>query len=497
MKVRSKKLNFYSDRIEVRIEGFQIGKLLDAAAKSGMLLKAIRVDSKTAVRAEIAACDLKQLQKLAGARYRVTPQVRRGVVYQTRALLRRPMLVIGVLLAASMVIAESFCGAAVTIDGYRAIPESALRDCLAASGVREGVYRPGIDWGQAEAALFETFPQIMWVRLVYDGRLVVLEVAETGHQIIRGESELAADEEKLFIPAPEPQNGYCNIVAAHSGYIERIDPLWGDAMAEPGDYVKKGQILIRGQIPIETTTFDENAPKEYYVRARGEVWARVPYRLTFRQERYLRSAQVAREQAGAYAAQSGKTAQPGQVQSGDAQSGKVVQPGQAQIGDAQSGKAAQPGQVQSEDAQDGQTAQMQQTQSEDAQSGQAAQPEQAQREDAQSEDAQSGKAAQPGQTQTEDARAGKADASDMQGGPAVVSNRVEKTQEQAKAKVEQQIRIWAKENLPENAEIVKKSLNFTQKENIIEVGVTLEVRRQIGKEQEIVFGTEDSTQQRD
>ena len=454
MKARSKKLNFYSDRIEVRIEGFQIGKLLDAAARSGMLLKAIRVDSETAARAEIAACDLKPLQKLAGARYRVTPQVRRGAVYQTRALLRRPMLVIGVLLAASMVIAESFFVAAVTIDGYRAIPESALRDCLAASGVREGVYRPGIDWGQAEAALFETFPQIMWVRLVYDGRLVVLEVAETGHQIIRGESELAADEEKLFVPKPEPQNGYCNIVAAYSGYIERIDPLWGDAMAEPGDYVKKGQILIRGQIPIETTTFDENAPKEYYVRARGEVWARVPYRLTFRQERYLRSAQVEREQTGAYAAQDGQT----------------------QSEAAQSGQTAQMKQAQREDAQDGQTAQMEQTQSEDAQSG---------------------KAAQPGQTQIENARSGKADASDTQGGPAVVSNRVEKTQEQAKAKVEQQIRIWAKENLPENAEIVKKSLNFTQKENIIEVGVTLEVRRQIGKEQEIVFGTEDSTQQRD
>ena len=212
------------------------------------------------------------------------------------------------------------------------------------------------------------------------------------------------------------------------------------------------------------------------MRARGEVWARVPYRLTFRQERYLRSAQVEREQTGAYAAQSGQAAQMKQTQSED----------------AQSGQAAQPEQAQSEDAQDGQTAQMKQTQSEDAQSGQTAQMEQTQ-----SEDVQSGKAAQPGQTQTENARSGKADASDTQGGPAVVSNRVEKTQEQAKAKVEQQIRIWAKENLPENAEIVKKSLNFTQKENIIEVGVTLEVRRQIGKEQEIVFGTEDSTQQRD
>ena len=385
MRARFKKWNFYSDRVEVRIEGFQIGKLLDAAAKNGILLRSVRVYAETEAQAEIAACDLKRLQKLAGARYRVKPRARRGAVYQTRVFLRRPVLAIGVLLAAAIVIAESFFVAAIEVDGYRAIPESELRACLAESGIREGTYRPGIDWERAETAIFETFPQIMWVRLVYDGRLVVLEVAETGHKIIRGETELSAEEEDLFVPAPAKQDGYCDIVAARGGYIESINPTWGDAMAEPGDYVKKGQVLICGRIPIEPTTFEENAPKEYYVRARGEVWARVPYRLTFRQERYLRS--------------SAKT--------------------------------------------------------------------NAQHETAQAEQ------------------------------PAVVSNRVEKTQKQAKAKAEQQIRVWAKENLPENAEIVKKSLNFLQKENIIEVGVTLEVRQQIGKEQEIVFGTENANQQRD
>ena len=35
MRARFKKWNFYSDRVEVRIEGFQIGKLLDAAANTG------------------------------------------------------------------------------------------------------------------------------------------------------------------------------------------------------------------------------------------------------------------------------------------------------------------------------------------------------------------------------------------------------------------------------------------------------------------------------
>ena len=379
MKERFKKWNFYSDRVEVRIEGFQIGKLLDAAAKNGILLRNVRVHAETEAQAEIASCDLKRLKKLGGARYRITMQKRQGGVYRVRRMRKRPVLLLGIFLAAAIVIGESFFVAAIEVDGYRAIPESELRACLAESGIREGVYRPAVDWEKAETAVFARFPQIMWVRLVYDGRLVRLEVAETGHKIIRGETELSAEEEELFIPAPEERDGCCDIVAARSGYIESIDPVWGDAMAEPGDYVKKGQVLIRGQIPIEPTTFEENAPKEYYVRAQGEVWARVPYRLTFRQERYLRAAQV-----------------------------------------------------------DG-----------------------------------------------------------AQGGAAVVADRVEKSQKQAKAKAEQQIRIWAKENLPENAEIVKKSLNFTQKENIIEVGVTLEVRQQIGKEQEIEFGTQNSDQQRD
>ncbi len=413
MRARFKKWNFYSDRVEVRIEGFQIGKLLDTAAKNGILLRGVRVHAETEAQAEIASCDLNRLKKLGGARYRITVQKRQGGVYRARRMRKRPVLLLGIFLAAAIVVGESFFVAAIEVDGYRAIPESELRACLAESGVREGVYRPGIDWEKAEAAVFARFPQIMWVRLVYDGRLVRLEVAETGHKIIRGETELSAEEEGLFIPAPEERGGCCDIVAARSGYIESIDPVWGDAMAEPGDYVKKGQVLIRGQIPIEPTTFEENAPKEYYVRAQGEVWARVPYRLTFRQERYLRGAQAAGEQTG-----------------------------QAEQGGVQDSWGAE----------------------------------------------DSAQGSEQGVRGAEDS---------TQSGTAVVLDRVEKSPKQAKAKAEQQIRIWAKENLPENAEIVKKSLNFTQKENIIEVGVTLEVRQQIGKEQEIEFGTQNSDQQRD
>ena len=111
---------------------------------------------------------------------------------------------------------------------------------------------------------------------------------------------------------------------------ERLDVLLVKrGLAESREKAKA--IIMSGIVYVEDqkedkagTTFDENAPKEYYVRARGEVWARVPYRLTFRQERYLRSAQVEREQTGAYAAQSG------QAQSEDAQSWQAAQMKQTQ-----------------------------------------------------------------------------------------------------------------------------------------------------------------------
>ena len=71
-----------------------------------------------------------------------------------------------------------------------------------------------------------------------------------------------------------------------------------------------------------------------------------------------------------------------------------------------------------------------------------------------------------------------------------IASKTEKSEKEAESKVNQQIRLWAKENLPENAEIINKNLNFIRKGNIIEVGVTLEVHQQIGKEQEIVFQQE-------
>ena len=389
MRERCKELNFYRCRLQLRIEGFKADKLLNMAFRKGIFMRRICVLSETEITVWIAAGDLKKLKKLAKSLYKITVLQEKGPECGLKKIRRQPFVLLGIALAAAVIFTRSLLISTVIVDGYKAIPEESLRKCLSESGIYEGAWRPDIEWEKARKTRYDTFPEITWVKLVYDGTAVYLDIAETDD--LRDTSRTDADGDAEDTDDAEDTGKkitYTDLVAEKSGYVESVQPLWGEARVEAGDYVKKGQVLIGGCIPIEPTTFEEGDAKEYYVKAQGEVWARVPYRLNFAQERYKENARSLQDENAEESAE--ETARGGENK-------KII-----------------------------------------------------------------------------------------------IENKTERTPEEIKAKAEQQIRRWAKENLPENAEILNKSLNFTPKENIIEIGVTLEVRREITKEQETVVGQENS-----
>ena len=353
-------LSFFSHRIKIRIEGLRLERLLDRALKEGLQLKQIRMRGSTELTCWVSRQDLVRLRHMAKSVYHITPVSEKGVFPSVHSFLRRPGMVVGCLLALMLVVGQVFFVETIQVRGYRSIPEEALLDCLEDHGIQEGAFRPEIDWDEARKAVYDSFPQITWVQLGYKGRLVVLNIAETGHTVY--------DRKVQDYGSAQERTTYTSLIAETGGYVDTVEAWYGEAAVEEGDYVEKGQVLISGCVSLEPTTFaeGEEPAKEYFVNAAGEVWALVPYYLTFNQERYL-------------------WAEP------------------------------------------------------------------------------------------------------ADGG--VVVSRTEKTEEQAKRRTEQQIRVWAAENLPETAKIQKKSLKFSRFGNIIEVSVLLEVRQQIAIPQEELIGT--------
>lgn len=372
MRAEYRGLNFSVHRVKIKIEGFRIDRLLDKAMKRGLDVRNIRIISPLQAVCWVTPQDLAELKKMAKALYKITEEEHRGPEYRVRKFIRTPLKVAGVVVVLALVISQSFFVKTIEVSGYKAIPETLLRECLSESGVSEGAYRPAIDWNAAENHVYETFPQITWLQLVYDGRKVFLNISESESPIVT--EEFSREEERK----------YTNIVASRSGYIETVSIYRGMLLVEEGEFVRKGQVLVSGYVPTEPTVYEEDWPKSYYVRCSGEIWAKVPYRLTFNQERYVSS--------------SGAGSAADELKSGSSEAGS---------------------------ASDG-----------------------------------------------------------------IVSSKREKGEEEIRAKANQQLRQWIKENLPEEAEILNKDLNFSYKENIIEVGVTLEVRQQIGEEQEILIGEE-------
>lgn len=282
----SKRLNFYSHRIFVRIEGFRLERLLDQAMKEGLILQSVRMHSNTELTCWISHSELARLRRLARSTCRVTVEGQRGPVPGAKSILRRPSFLLGIVLAFALVTGQSFFVRTIEVNGYRGIPEEAILSCLKEEGIYKGAYKPDIDWETAEKAVYDTFPQVTWAQLVYEGQKVYLNLSETDHDLYDKDVHHYSEKGK---DAEPDRRTYIDLVAVSSGYVESINPYYGLALVEAGDYVKKGQILITGCVPITPTTFseEEKTGQVYFVNAKGEVWAKVPYHLTMNQERYL------------------------------------------------------------------------------------------------------------------------------------------------------------------------------------------------------------------
>lgn len=346
MKGRFRGSNYYTHHVELKIEGFRIERLINKALDRQIRIKDLQYLSETELICSISIDDLEAFKKLAGHLYRISVVKNVGKEYKLKLILKKPFMLFLVAVTITLVITQSRFVKTIEISGYKGIPEEEIRECLDEAGISEGSYIPSIDWHGAEKYIYHIFPEVSWLQLVYDGRKVILNISE---------GEIIADNKDQ----EGKEKYYCNIIATEDGYIDNINTYRGIALVGEGDYVQKGQVIILGCVPIKEKYHREDAQTEYYVRSAGEVWAKVPYRLTFTQDLYNKKGQV-------------------------------------------------------------------------------------------------------------------------------------KSKKEINEKGQQQLREWCRENLPEKAEILNKDLNFSYKENIIEVGVTLEIRQQIGEEQEILIGQKNS-----
>lgn len=250
--------NFLVGYVIIRVEGLSLEKFINLTVSRGIHLWGIRRQNYTTLTARISIRGFRQLHSISRKiRCRIRIVDKRGLPFILFRYRNRKMLAVGMIICLLIIYGLSSFVWTVDVEGVEDIDPHKLLLELESLGVQPGVFKPRIDSMSIENQLIVRFPELSWASLEVRGSRAILRVKES-----------------VLPPDLVDKDTPCNIVAAKDGIIHKMIVLDGQAVAEPGQTVKKGQLLVSGIIDHPDTIGVR------YVHSMGQIMARTWYQET-------------------------------------------------------------------------------------------------------------------------------------------------------------------------------------------------------------------------
>lgn len=251
-------LNSIKGTYEVKLTGASPERCLNRWAEADVSFRALRKLTEMDYRCRILRSDLHLAQKLAG-RTQCELQIlsERGLPILVKRLKRRPVLLVGTILAFLAAFFLNRFVWFVRIEGNTLVSDDFIRNVLLEEGVGFGVRTDSIDSEYLKNRILLRIPELRWLAVNTEGSVVTV---------------LAAEREA--VEPEEEDRGICDVVAARSGIIRELHVIDGFAQTEVGAAVSEGDVLISGVMQWET--------RVQATKAKGEVYAS-----TFREQKLM------------------------------------------------------------------------------------------------------------------------------------------------------------------------------------------------------------------
>ena len=185
---------------------------------------------------------------------------RQGLYYAVGTLWRRKLLLAGLLFLVGLTALLPTRVLFFRVEGNRTVPTAKVLWEAERRGLSFGASRRGVRSERIKNALLDAIPELEWVGVNTNGCTAVISVRERA----------------VSAPEPEPKHQVGNIVAAMDGYILSVTVTQGTGQVEPGQAVKKGEILISGYTDCGICIQATQAEGEILAQTRRQLEAVTP-----------------------------------------------------------------------------------------------------------------------------------------------------------------------------------------------------------------------------
>lgn len=268
--MKSNQSSFMEHYLLIKVEGFKQQELISECMKKKIPLRNVKIKNNIEMTLQIKRDDFDFLKKLGKNKYRISIISEGGYIPLLSTILNNKARVCGILVFVFIIYFQTFFISEIRIDGYEMFTEREIRECLKDGGMFEGC-KKSMDIDKLKLYLYDKLDNVSFVSINLKGCMAEVKIEE-------GTINL----EKVDKSAP------CNVVADKEGYIYKVTPIEGIRAVDTGSYVKKGDIIIAGTIPIKSTAYGqpESSLTERYVHAEGTALAKIPYRFVYNQNTY-------------------------------------------------------------------------------------------------------------------------------------------------------------------------------------------------------------------
>ncbi len=181
---------------------------------------------------------------------------KRGLPFLFDRYRKRKILLAAVLFSAACLYVLSLFLWQIQAVGCRTHTAEEMLDYLEEKGIRSGILLSGISCHDLEEQIRRDYKDIAWVSCDLKGTLLTVTIKET------------LDKEAL---QAETEDVPCHLIAAKKGRIDSIVVRSGSALVKKGDKVKRGDVLISGEVGL----YDDGGAltETALVKAEGDITA--------------------------------------------------------------------------------------------------------------------------------------------------------------------------------------------------------------------------------
>lgn len=238
----------------VTIEGINTEKFLNTLIRNKVNVYDVKRISNTKIEIKVDRKSIRALKSIyRGSKFEVKIKQKTGLPFLARRIYRYKGMWICAMLSLVLLMSTSLFVTDVYIKAPEGIDKVLVRKELEKAGVRPGVYKKGIDRKEVRDQIMGEFGDIAYVSINVKGTNIFVTITKKDESL----------QEKK-------ETNYCNIIAKKNGIIEKVIPRSGKQVANVGDIVRKGDVLVSGSntksLPeVWATTFYESKQSTNYI----------------------------------------------------------------------------------------------------------------------------------------------------------------------------------------------------------------------------------------